>query len=98
MNKVYICDPKGDLLTENHAGETFVVDISISEGEEVSERIEPPKSRARSRANLNTLQQFIDLLVRHLFAKLRENVSEFASTYKPIPFLVKYLKSANEFL
>ena len=50
------------------------------------------------RPNLNALEQLVNLLVRHLFAKLGKNISQLSSTDVTVPFLIKYLESADKFL
>lgn len=50
------------------------------------------------RANLDTLQELINLLVRHLLAQLCQNVSQLSSTDESIVLLVEHLETADEFL
>ena len=51
-----------------------------------------------ARANLNTLQQFIYLFVRHLLPELGEDVSKFSSTDEPVAFFIEYLETPDELL
>ena len=50
------------------------------------------------RSDLNTLEQLIDLLVRHLFTKLGEDVSQLSSTNVTVPFLIEDLETTDELL
>lgn len=51
-----------------------------------------------ARSDLNTLEQFIDLLVRHLFTELSEDVSQLSSANVTVSFLIKYLETTDELL
>lgn len=50
------------------------------------------------RSDLNALEQFINLLVRHLLPELGENVSQLSSTNVTVSFLIKDLETADELL
>lgn len=50
------------------------------------------------RSNLNSLEQLIDLLVRHLLTELGEDISQFSSTNVTVSFLVEDLESPDKLL
>lgn len=51
-----------------------------------------------ARSDLNTLEQLINLLVRHLLAELGEDISQLSGTNEAISFLIKDLETADKFL
>ena len=51
-----------------------------------------------ARSDLNTLEQLIDLLVRHLLTELGEDVSQLPSANVTVSFFIKYLETADELL
>lgn len=51
-----------------------------------------------ARSDLNTLEQFIDLLIRHLLTELGEDVSQLSSADVTISFFIEYLETADELL
>ena len=57
-----------------------------------------PSPSMYSRPDLNALEQFIDFLIAQLLTQAAENVPQLPDTNVSVPFLVKHLKSANEFL
>lgn len=63
----------------------------------ISERVGSEKYED-SRADLDTLQQLIHFLVRHLLSTLGENVSQLSSTNKPVSFLIEDLEPSDELL
>lgn len=48
------------------------------------------------RPNWYTLQQLINLLVRHLLAELRQDVSKLARTNEPVALFIKDLETTDE--
>ena len=50
------------------------------------------------RSDLNTFEQLINLLVRHLLTKLGENISQLSSADITVPFLIKDLESTDKLL
>ena len=54
--------------------------------------------RDNSRADLNPLQQFVYLIIRHLLSQLRQDISQLSSTDEPVPFFVEYLEPTDELL
>ncbi len=51
-----------------------------------------------SRSDLNTLEQLVNLFVRHLLTELCEDVAKLSGTNEAISFLVEYLEATDEFL
>jgi hypothetical protein len=51
-----------------------------------------------ARADLNTLQQLIDLFVRHLLPELCKHISQLSGTNESVAFFIEYLETADEFL
>jgi len=51
-----------------------------------------------TRSDLNTLEQLIDLLVRHLLTELGEDVSQLSSADVTVSFFIKYLETTDELL
>lgn len=56
------------------------------------------RGKGDSRANLDTLEQLVHLLVRHLLAELREHVAQLADADEAVAFFVEYLEAADELL
>ena len=50
------------------------------------------------RSNLNTLEQLVNLLVRHFLTELGEDVSQLSSANVTISFLIKDLEPTDELL
>lgn len=50
------------------------------------------------RSDLNTLEQFVNLFVRHLLTELCEDISQLSSTNVTIPFLIKHLETTDKLL
>lgn len=50
-----------------------------------------------SPANLNPLQQLINLFIAQLLSQASKNISQFSDTNESISFLVKDLETSNEF-
>ena len=50
------------------------------------------------RSDLHTLEQFINLLVRHFLTKLGENVSQLSCANVAISFLIKDLETTDKLL
>lgn len=51
-----------------------------------------------SRSDLDTLEQFINFLVRHFLTKLGENVSQLSRANVAISFLIKDLETTDKLL
>jgi len=51
-----------------------------------------------ARPDLNTFEQLINLLVRHLLTKLGENIPQLSSTDITVPFLIKDLETTDKLL
>ena len=45
-----------------------------------------------------TLQQLINLFIRHFLSQLSKNISQFSSSDEPVSNFIKYLESFNEFI
>ena len=50
------------------------------------------------RSDLNTLEQLINLLVRHLLTELGENISQLSSADIAVPFLIEDLETTDKLL
>ena len=51
-----------------------------------------------ARSDLDTLQQLVYLLIRHLLSQLREHVSELSSADEAVALFIEHLESTDEFL
>ena len=91
-------------LTEDRAHERLVVHISVSTPVRTHQFIllkrthMCEKTQVDLRANGHTLEQLVDLFIRHLLPKLREDVPQLASTNEAVSFLVKHLEASDELL
>ena len=85
------------LLAEDHTCEDFVVDVSVAAPSDCQLQIVRGEVK-HLRPSLDTLEEFVDLLVCHLLAELGEHVSQLASTDEAIAFLIEDLEATNEFL
>jgi len=50
------------------------------------------------RSDLNALEQLVNLLVRHLFTELSEDISQLSSANVTVSFLIKDLETTDKFL
>jgi hypothetical protein len=50
------------------------------------------------RSNLNTLEEFVDLLISHLLAELGQDITKLPCADKTVPFFIKNLEATDKLL